>query len=132
RQNKLRQKMIDGKVDVLVVSFGPNVRYLSGFTGSNGVLLVLLERAIFLTDPRYKIQAAQEVSCPVQVGAGPLLPRVNAVLKRSKSKRVGFEQSRMSFEGYQFLKEHLPLRTSLEPVAGWVEQLRMVKSQEEI
>src|SRR5207244_13181575 len=50
RQNKLRQKMIDGKVDVLVVSFGPNVRYLSGFTGSNGVLLVLLERAIFLTD----------------------------------------------------------------------------------
>jgi Xaa-Pro aminopeptidase len=41
------------KLDALLVSFGPNLRYLSGFTGSNGSLLVLPDKAILFTDPRY-------------------------------------------------------------------------------
>ena len=132
RQEKLREKMRDGKLDAFVVSSAANVRYLVGFTGSNGMLLALPNRTVFFTDPRYQFQAAQEVSCAVRVATGPLLARIISVLRRAKSRRVGFESSRMSFEGYQFLKENLPMRASLEPVAGWIEQFRMVKSADEI
>ena len=48
-------------------NYAANVRYLSGFTGSNGLALMLVDRAILFTDPRYKIQAASEVDCSVQV-----------------------------------------------------------------
>ncbi|MGA3261499.1 MAG: aminopeptidase P family N-terminal domain-containing protein, partial [Bryobacteraceae bacterium] len=41
----------------------PNVRYLSGFTGDNAALLLLPGKAVLFTDPRYAIQAAQQVSC---------------------------------------------------------------------
>ncbi len=54
----------------MLVSFGPNLRYLTGFTGSNGNLLLLSGEAILFTDPRYQIQAAQEVTCRVQICQG--------------------------------------------------------------
>lgn len=132
RRQALERRMADEKVDAFVVGFGPNVRYLTGFTGSNGLLLMLPGRPVFLTDPRYRIQAAQEVECPVQVAAGPMLPRVAALLHRAKSRRIGFEKSRMSVEAFQTLKDALPMRSSLEPVADWIERQRMVKSAAEI
>jgi len=131
RRQLLQRNIQANKLDAFVVSFISNVRYLTGFTGSNGVVVILSERAVFFTDPRYRIQAAQEVACSVRVVAGPILPQVSALLHRVKSKRVGFEKSRMSFEDYQILKDSLPMRSSLEPLSGWVERQRMIKSVEE-
>ena len=54
------------------------------------------------------------------------------MIKRLRARRLGFENNRVSFEAYQFLKEHLPLKAALEPVAGWVEEQRMIKSDDEI
>src|SRR5258706_8755426 len=127
RRAGLQRQMAENKLDAFVAGFGPNVRYLTGFTGSNGMLLVLPERAMFLTDPRYRIQAAQEVDCPVRVVSGPMLPHVVALLRRTKSKRVGFEKARMSVESYQGFKDAMPMRTSPEPVAGWIERQRTLK-----
>jgi len=132
RRRALERRMVDEKLDAFVVSFGPNVRYLTGFTGSNGLLVMLPGRAALFTDPRYRIQAAQEVDCPVQVTAGPMLPRIAAFLRRAKSRRIGFEKSRMSVEAFETLKDALPMRSSLEPVAGWIERQRMIKSPAEI
>ncbi|HLM98892.1 MAG TPA: Xaa-Pro peptidase family protein [Bryobacteraceae bacterium] len=132
RRQALERQMAAGKLDALVVSFGPNVRYLTGFTGSNGVVVILPGRAVFFTDPRYRIQAAQEVGCQVRVASGPILPRVASLLRQAKSRRVGFEKSRMSVEAFQTLKDALPMRSSLEPVAGWIENHRMIKSAAEI
>lgn len=132
RRAALQQQMAEKKVDAFIAGFGPNVRYLTGFTGSNGMVLVLSHRAVFLTDPRYRIQAAQEVDCPVRVVSGPMLPHLVALLRRAKSKRVAFEKARMSVESYQALKDALPMRSSLEPVAGWIERQRMLKSEAEL
>ncbi|MBI2680534.1 MAG: aminopeptidase P family protein [Candidatus Solibacter usitatus] len=121
------------KLDAFLVSSAANVRYLSGFTGSNGLLLVLSAGgAILFTDPRYRIQASLEADCRVRVGTGPLLGHVLPVLRKKKSRRVAFERSRMTFEMYQSLKEGLPLKSSAEPVAGWIELQRMIKSDAEI
>ena len=53
--------LAERKLDALLVGFGPNVRYLTGFTGDNGNLLVMAGRSILFTDPRFDIQARQEV-----------------------------------------------------------------------
>ena len=132
RRRALERNMAEGKLDAVIAGFGPNVRYLTGFTGSNGWVVIFPGRAVFFTDPRYRIQAAQEVQCPVRVAAGPILLRIASLLRSAKSRRVGFEKNRMSVEAFQVLKDALPMLCSLEPVAGWIENLRMVKSAEEI
>jgi Xaa-Pro aminopeptidase len=120
------------KLDALLVSGAPNVRYLTGFTGDNGNVLVTPEKAILFTDPRFEIQAAQEVSCAVKIAKGPLVLDVLAAIRRLGLKRIGYEPARMTCDAFESLKSRLPLRASLEPVNGWVEELRMVKSRDEI
>ena len=85
------------KLDALLVSFSPNLRYLTGFTGSNGSLLVLPGEAILFTDPRYQIQAAQEVTCQVHIAKGPLVPDVLAAISAAgRCGAVGYEPARMT------------------------------------
>ena len=61
RQRRLRAALAENNLDWLLVTHLPNVRYLSGFTGSAGVLLVG-EEDTFFTDGRYATQARAEVS----------------------------------------------------------------------
>jgi Xaa-Pro aminopeptidase len=127
--------LAEHKVDALLVSAGPNVRYLSGFTGDNANLLVLPDRAILFTDPRYTIQAAQETHgrrLQVRIAKGALVLDVLAAIRRLRLHRIGFEPARMTCEAHESLRSRLPMKASLEPVAGWIEQLRMVKSADEI
>lgn len=120
------------KVDALLVRSPANVRYLTGFTGSNGVLLICPDYALLLTDPRYAIQSRREVSCKIRVSKGQLLPAVAGVVHKRRIRRLGFEPAHLSYEGYDLLRGKLPMKASLEPVAGWLEELRMVKAASEI
>src|SRR5436190_13960473 len=122
----------DRKLDALLVSGAPNVRYLTGFTGDNGNVLVTPEKTILFTDPRFQIQAAEEAACQVRIAKGPLVLDVLATIKRLGLKRIGYEPARMTCDAFESLKSRLPMRASLEPVNGWVEELRMVKSPDEI
>ncbi len=124
--------LAERKLDALLVSGAPNVRYLSGFTGDNGMLLVTRERTILFTDPRFEIQAAQESSCAIRIAKGPLTLDIVAAIRRMKLKRVGYEPSRLTCDAFDSIDSRLPMGTTMAPVAGWVEQLRMVKSAEEI
>ncbi len=54
----------------MLVSHLPNVRYLSGFTGSNALLLVTPKKTVLYTDPRYDFQASEECDCAVKVLTG--------------------------------------------------------------
>ena len=130
-----RQTVVNGlaerKLDALLVSFSPNLRYLSGFTGSNGSLLVTPQKCILFTDPRYQIQAAQETSCQVRITKGPLTAVVLAAIQRLRLRRIGYEPARMTCDFYESLKSRLPMRAALESTAGWIEELRMVKSADE-
>ncbi len=120
------------KLDAVLVAFSPNLRYLSGFTGSNGNLLITPEKCILFTDPRYQFQAAEETACPVRIAKGPLVTDIAAAIKRLKLRRIGYEPARMTCDLYQALQSRLPLKASLEPVSGWIEELRMEKSAGEL
>jgi Xaa-Pro aminopeptidase len=121
------------KIDALLVSALPNIRYLTGFTGDHAVLLATPESRTLFTDPRFTIQASEECTCPVKtIRKGPLDEAAAQMIGRKRLKRIGFEAVRMNYQVHQRLKEALPLGTALKPLGGVIEKLRMVKSPEEI
>ena len=85
-----------------------------------------------MTDPRYAIQSSREVSCRTQVCKGPILPAVAAVVAARRVRRLGFERAHLSDDGFDVLRANMPVKKPLEPVAGWLEEQRMVKSESEI
>jgi Xaa-Pro aminopeptidase len=131
--NRLSARFAELKIDALLVSALPNIRYLTGFTGSNALLLITSGESTLLTDPRYEIQASEQVSCPVRiVRSGPLAPAAAKLIAKKRLKRIGFEKARMVYSDYLVLHESLGLAASLKPMPALVEQLRMVKTEAEI
>lgn len=121
------------KIDALLVSAPPNVRYLSGFTGDNGLLLVTPDWQMLFTDPRFTIQAAEECTCEVKiVTKTPLDQAALQTICRNRIKRVGFEASRMLYDVYRRMVESLPDGVKLKPIGPVVDRVRMVKSDDEI
>jgi Xaa-Pro aminopeptidase len=121
------------KIDALLVSGLPNIRYLSGFTGDHALLLISPDSRTLFTDPRFTIQASEQCTCSVTtVRKGPLDAAVVASIGRQRFKRIGFEASRMFYDVQQRLKESLPLGATLKPLGPVIEKLRMIKSPEEV
>ena len=118
----------EAKVDVLVIGNLVNIRYLTGFTGSNALLALFPDRFVFWTDPRYRLQALREVGPGANISAKPLLAAAETFLRREGVRRVGFERQHLRFEQYELLRKKL----RLVPVSGVVEQLRQVKTEAEI
>lgn len=133
RRKRLAQQIASRKLDALVVSAQANIRYLCGFTGSNGLLLVRGDGwALLLTDPRYELQAQQEADCLVRITRKPLTRELAAELGRRRLRRVGFEAGRLTYADYESLKAALRARVQLKPVADAVESLRLLKSEAEV
>ena len=120
------------KIDALLVTAPPNVRYLSGFTGDNGNLLIHAGGALLFTDPRFAIQAKQEAGCRIRISKGPLAADVLGTVRTLGLRRIGYDPAHTTCAYAEALKAKLPLRSSLEPVAGWIEELRMIKSAAEV
>jgi Xaa-Pro aminopeptidase len=133
RRSRIAADFAELGVDAFIVSALPNIRYLTGFTGSNALALLTEGRPLLFTDPRYEIQAAAETECQVTiVRKGSMFAAVGKAISRKRRKKIGFEKNRMTYAGFRELQESLQLSASLEPIAGYFEQLRMIKSESEI
>jgi Xaa-Pro aminopeptidase len=131
RRDRLRDILHQARAAAFLTLARPNVRYLSGFTGSNGAVLVTADRALLLTDPRYEIQAARESDCDVKVVRGPLAKEVAVWVKRFRARALAIERNRISLDDFERLREAAGT-VRLKPLTGAVEQLRTVKSSAEI
>jgi len=120
------------KLDALLVSSLPNIRYLTGFTGDNALLLIEPFQNILFTDPRFLFQAQQESACRVRSARCPLLLDAAAWIRRRKLLRVGIETSHLSYAQFLQLDGSLPDAFELLPTERLVETLRTVKSPGEI
>ena len=121
------------KIDALLVSAPVNIRYLSGFTGDNGLLVVTPDSQTLFTDPRFTIQAAEECTCEVKtVTRTPLDQAALQHIRKKRLKRVGFEAGRMLYEVHQRMTKSLPRGVALKPSGPVIDKLRMVKSLDEI
>jgi Xaa-Pro aminopeptidase len=124
RIKKLQKLMAKKKLSALLVSNPYNVRYLSGFVGTNGSLLVTPKQATLITDARYFVTAKK---------AGIAFYDQQRGLKglMRKLKVVGFEDSEMTVAKLKAYKKVLP--TALfKPASGLVESMRAIKDEEEI
>ena len=132
RRNRLGARLPEFELDAVVVTHSPNVRYLTGFTGSNGQVVVGAGGCVFLTDGRYTEQARHEVPGVERVtyldGFAPALRDAMGSLAVS---RLGFEASAVTYRSWAELGEGLG-DVELVPTDGEVERLRWVKDAEEL
>jgi len=122
--------LLEGRqLDCLLVTNLVNVRYLTGFTGTNGACIVSREDRVFLTDFRYVQQAKEQVPDFDRVEAGrELLGDVAARLRG----RAGFDDAHMSVKAHRRLAERVGEGVELVPAGGLVERLRAVKDEREL
>jgi Xaa-Pro aminopeptidase len=120
------------KVEALIVSSPASIRYLSGYAGSNGLILLLPSEAHFFTDPRYAADAQAHITCKVHISKKPLIQSMADLLKRKHLRKIGFEPAWMNVDQHGQLQKALPKSVRLEPTAGLIEDLRAVKSAAEI
>ena len=120
-------------VDLLLVTDLVNVRYLTGYTGSNGLAVIGPQTRTFITDFRYVSQSAEEVEPSFERVQAPqdLIDGLPDVLG-SGSLRLGFDDSNTSMRAHAKLREVLAAEVQLVPAAGLVERLRAVKGPEEV
>jgi Xaa-Pro aminopeptidase len=133
RAERLISLLPDAGIDVMMVSGLVNVRYLTGYTGSNGLALLGPRTRTFITDFRYVEQAADEVHPSFERRRAPLdLLEAVAESLPVGSLRLGFEDANMSVRHHARLRELLPDRVELVAAGSLVEQLRAVKEPAEV
>jgi Xaa-Pro aminopeptidase len=139
RQNELRGRLASSRLDGLLVSHLPNIRYLCGFTGSAGLLLVEEPGSTFFTDVRYDTQAREEVKGGKVIIARKALlhalgERIAARRKKSRAKgwTIGIEAEHLTVAERKQLADLLPPGMRLRNAPALVERARMVKDEEEL
>lgn len=132
RQKRLSKEFEAPDIDALLVTHMPNVRYLTGFTGSAGVL-VATQRQIFTTDGRYREQASQQVQrARVVVGKGSALATSINEIRKAKIRRLGIEADHMTVATRRTLSRELGRSVKLVDTSAVVEKLRIIKDADEI
>src|SRR5215217_3938204 len=118
----------------MLVSDLVNVRYLSGFTGSNAALLIFAgnETPVLATDGRYRTQAAQQAPDAEIVIERACGPHLSARAAADGVRRLGFESHVVTVDGHAMLVKAAGEQTELRRAAGMVEALREVKDAGEI
>jgi Xaa-Pro aminopeptidase len=129
RVDRLVELLAERELDSLLVTNLFNVRYLTGFTGTNGAAIVTPEERLFFTDFRYLEQAREQAPDFERIEASREM--LDALAKRLRG-RAGFDDEHLSVGMHRKLSEKLPDGVELVPAGGLVERLRAVKDEAEI
>ncbi len=135
RMGRLRAKLAEAEVAGLIVTNLANVRYLTGFTGSAGILALTAARALLVTDGRYRTQSAEQVAASgadVAITVGNVSAQRDAVREVLEgADPVGLEEDSVTWAASRRWTELLE-GTEVVPTAGLVEALREVKDAGEV
>jgi Xaa-Pro aminopeptidase len=131
RRARLVERLSELGLDALFVTRLPNVRYLTGFTGSNAQALVGTQATLFFTDGRYDEQSRHEVPDAERVIHAGALPPVAEEAGARAMTRIGFESEGVTHGFWERLRRALE-GFELVPVGVEVERLRRVKDAEEV
>ncbi len=131
--DRFRPFLFSLHADAFLVTHLPNVAYLCGYTGSNGVLLVESSGATLFTDGRYTLQAAEQVhDARVDIVAGNLLLAVAERLKRRRSVRLAYGPTQFTVAQKQVLDAKLGKRIRWIDGGNTIECLRAIKEPAEL
>lgn len=136
RLQRLRQKLVELEIGGMFISQPENRRYLSGFDGSAGYLLITEKDAVIATDFRYVEQVKQQApDYRVFQITGEMERWLAELIAHLDSRKLGFESQHISLAMYRQMgniMKKLASPSQLVPLEGLVEPLRAVKDAEEI
>lgn len=134
--NELIKNFDIQRIDAVMITGLMNIRYLSGFTGSNAVILLTKEEKILVTDYRYFEQAEEQTDFEVVLHSGhtghkgKILEEVANQVNKRRISRLGIEERHLSIGFYEWFKELS--QVELVSTYDFVEDVRMIKTPEEI
>lgn len=129
---QLRKLLEKQGLEAVLITGEVNRRYLTGFTGSSGYVLITGHKAYLITDFRYMVQAAHQASgFEIVEHAANVIDTVKQLLNDNKIDKLAFEQDHVVYATFRSYEEELaPVK--LQPVSGLVEELRMFKDEQEL
>lgn len=132
RLKRLREVMREKEIEALLITDPLNRRYLSGFTGTAGYLLISETAAYLLTDGRYVEQAKKQATqFEVIFRQEKVLETIADLLQQESLSILAFESEHLTVAAYQQLQKAVA-PVVIQPVQQLVEELRMVKDEQEI
>lgn len=129
----LRAALAEANVDGLLVSSLPNIRYITGFSGTSALLFVTARELYFVTDFRYETQVQSEVGdiANVRIEGASLWIGLWNILQRQAHEIIGFESSHLLHRDFQRLLTE-GARYQWRPQSGLIEKLRESKDRDEV
>lgn len=132
RLSRVRRSMAEEDIAFLLLLDQLNIRWASGFTGSNGALLVTADDLHLFTDSRYTLQAADQAPLAiVHIANTPVVDQAAALLASFENGAIGFEPDVITWHNHRKLAEALP-GAELMPVEALVNTLRYTKDPQEV
>jgi len=134
RIDSLRHILASQELDALLVSYLPNIFYLSGFTGTTAWLLIGGEQLLFLTDSRYHERFRQEVHPEyelVDFYQDTVGNRLAELAKQFGWRKAGFEGQHVSYADAEEMKRQTP-GCELVALSGLIEGMRLCKEPDEL
>ena len=132
----LRRALRERKLDCLLVSSRDNVRYLVGFAGSAGWVLVSADDAVLVTDARYTTQAARDMgNASVRLADAGLTAAVASYISTRALTALGFEGEHLTYATVKVLESAIAdsgARCELRATEGIVEDMRVAKDAGEL
>jgi Xaa-Pro aminopeptidase len=126
-QNKIAQLSVDG----LLITDPYNISYLADYKCRDAYLIITKKEAVYITDSRYTQEMKKNLAGFTILDVKPSLVKVlTKVCKRNAIKKLSFEEQHVTYSQYKRLSSLIP--AELVPLSGTVEELRLVKTPEEI
>jgi Xaa-Pro aminopeptidase len=140
RAGRLAAELREAEVDRLLVSTLVNVRYLSAYTGSNGLLLIAAEECTdhrFFTDFRYVTQSSEQVPAEIrrEIAPADLIEAAARALGKGGvdgERTLGFDDASLTVKQHTRLRDLLAPGWEMVPCGGMVERLREIKDEQEV
>jgi Xaa-Pro aminopeptidase len=131
RVTRVRSELAATEAPAALISGTANIRYLSGFTGTYGALIVDAQAAYLVSDFRYRFQAAEQAPDFEFIEVRRWVEGVADAIRKLGYQVVGFEPAHLTYQVHAQLAAELS-GVRLVPLAGLVEKLRAVKEPQEL
>jgi len=132
RLEAVKQKITESRLHGFFITSLPNIRYLTGFTGSNAILFLTPDRNFFFTDGRYESQSSEEVKdARVIIAKGSLLEAFAHNVSLKAKDRIGIEAGSVSVAAFNNMKK-IARHVRFAPTVAVIEEVRACKDESEI
>lgn len=124
-------QLVGRETEAMLITSPENIRYLCGFSGSEGSIVLTRQEGFFLTDGRYTTQAREEVKCLDVITYKEKIKGIAGIIKKLRLWSVGLEAHAVTVGFLKELEKEIPT-TLLQPYSDKLEQLRIIKDTSEI